>query len=171
MDTAAAVASVAAATSSIRILPTGTPSASASSSSRLSRFIRQRSSAIGNSPSSSAGAVPNRSETVMALSPPISQKVMDGSCVVGSATVLMSAMPAPSSAPTATPASTSTGSCRRTSSDSPSTAPTADRPPTKAKPCTAPSGSPNQMARTAPRPAPAETPRMSGDTNGLRNMP
>ena len=143
-DTAAAVASVAAATSITRSRQTLTPSASASSSGRLSRSTRQRSSSIGTSPARMTGPVTCRSCVVMLLSPPISQKVMEGSWVIGSATVLISAMPAPSNAPTATPASTrtSTGSCRRTSAAMPRTSSTASSPPAKASPCTPPSGSP-----------------------------
>ena len=106
--------------------------------------MRQRSSASGTSPISSTGAVAARSPGVTAFSPPSNQKVMDGSCVVGSARILMSEMPAPSSAPTAMPASTSTstGSCRRTSPATPTTAPTASSPPPKASACTAGSGRP-----------------------------
>ena len=103
----------------------------------------------------------------------MSQKVMDGSCVLGSASVLTRAMPAPSSAPSAMPASTrtSTGSWRRTLALMATTTATAASPPPKARACTAAMVQPRKMPSTAPRPAPAETPRMSGETSGLRNMP
>ena len=48
---------------------------------------------------------------------------------------------------------------------------TAPRPPAKAAPCTPKAPQPARMAAAAPMHAPDETPRRSGDTSGLRNMP
>ena len=46
---------------------------------------------------------------------------------------------------------------------------TAIKPPAKAKPWTATTGNDRKIASTAPSAAPLETPRMSGETSGLRN--
>ncbi len=49
------------------------------------------------------------------------------------------------------------------------TSTTAPSPPAKANNWMKATGSERKMPITAPRPAPADTPRMSGETSGLRN--
>lgn len=80
-------------------------------------------------------------------------------------------MAAPANAPTTTPASTSTskGSRPCTTEAMPYTNPTVVRPIKKAVSWMPATGSDRKMPNTAPRPAPVETPRMSGETSGLRN--
>ncbi|MNC86955.1 hypothetical protein D3C83_26450 [compost metagenome] len=84
----------------------------------------------------------------------------------------MSATQAPSNEPTTTPASTSTssGSWPRTAFAVMYTNPTATRPKANAKPWIAITFNERKMPSTAPTAAPADTPRMSGETRGLRNM-
>ena len=50
-------------------------------------------------------------------------------------------------------------------------APTAASPNTKASPWIAQTSSDRKMPSTAPNAAPADTPRMSGETSGFRNRP
>ena len=80
-------------------------------------------------------------------------------------------MPAPKSAATTTPVSTRVriGSWPRTQVPTPITSVTATIPPAKASPWIANTGSESRIAPTAPSAHPADTPRMSGETSGLRN--
>ncbi len=93
-----------------------------------------------------------------------------GSWLYGSATYFANAMPAPKSDPTTTPVSTSvsTRSWPRTHDPMASTRDTAAMPPANASPWIAAMGRPMKMPATAPSAQPAETPRMSGATSGLR---
>src|SRR5688500_19109688 len=77
--TTEAVISVAQATTSVRRRRVSTPSARASSSGSESRFMRQRSSLFGASPSSASGAATARSFGEIDARLPSSQKVIAGS--------------------------------------------------------------------------------------------
>lgn len=79
MDTAAAVSSVAARINISRVFAMLSPRLLASSSARLNRFIRQRSSINGTNPSIMGSRLDLRSSRVISDNPPISQKVMEGS--------------------------------------------------------------------------------------------
>lgn len=107
MATVEAVINVAQTISPSRNRETLIPSDRASSSDRVSRFMRQRSSNSGISPAKISGAENHRSCSVIVDKPPSSQKVIDGSWVYGSASVLMSEIPAPHTVPSAIPTSTS----------------------------------------------------------------
>ncbi len=79
METAADVISVEAAISTSRVRAVSTPSARASSSSSVIRFMRQRSSTIGTSPRTMAGSTDRKSPRLTLARLPSSQKVMAGS--------------------------------------------------------------------------------------------
>ncbi len=63
------------------------------------------------------------------------------------------------------------GSWPRTDEPTKYTAATAKRPPAKAKPWMATTEKRQEDREHRAEPAPADTPRMSGETSGLRNMP
>src|SRR5579862_4046665 len=166
-DTADAVASVAATMIAVRRCFTFTPRLRASSSESASTSMRQRNSHSTATESAIGTIVAGRSRGSAPVKLPSSQKVIAGSWLYGSATYFTSAMPAPKSDPTTTPVRTSVRTGSRPPIQVPiaTTSPTAISPPTNANAWIAPIGSDASTAIPAPR---ADTPRMSGDTRGLR---
>ena len=105
---------------------------------------------------------------------PISQNTMVGSLSLESAMYLMRLVKAEKIDEITTPASTSTSSFdepRPMSRPSSSTTATAPRPNANATPWVTHSGAPTSRQRMAPVEAPEATPRMSGETIGLRSSP
>jgi hypothetical protein len=91
---------------------------------------------------------------------------MAGNWLYGSASTFTMPMPAPSKEPMTMPASssTSTGSPCRTVEPTPYTSATASRPPANAAIWMPNTPNEKKMPSTAPSAAPAEAPRMSGET-------